>query len=167
MNNRQTTKITIEHVVVTSTKSYEQVTALLEERMGVAVELAEVLENLRTAKSSWEQVAREIEKRLGKSSFSIFSRIDHGVLLSLAGKPSKAIQYTIGNPLLAVQMTEQVLPVSLYAPFKLAVYEDDKARTIISYDRLSSLVAQYHNEKVIAIAHIVDKKLEDLVAEVI
>jgi choline dehydrogenase len=164
--NKQTTTIPIEHVVVTSNRSFEQVKESLEKKMNVVGDIDELITQLKTANVSWEQSKQAIEKRFGKSDFGIFSKIKHGLLLSLAGKPRKAIQYTIGNPLLAVQMTKHVWEAALYAPFKLLIYEDDTGRTIITYDRFSSLLSPFHNEEVNRIAQVVDKKLEDLVTTV-
>jgi len=168
MNRKQISTTTIEHIVVTSNRSYEQVTASIEEMMGSTIgDMNALIGQLDATKKSWQQASQMIEKRLGKSSFHIFSKIDHGLLLFLAGKARKAVQYTVGNPLLAVQMTQHVAAAALYAPLKLAVYEDDNARTIITYDLLSSLLSQFHNEEVTRIAEHVDSLLEELVTAVI
>ena len=162
---RQTTFITVEHVVVGSNRSYEQVKASLESRLGVVGSMDEVAGQLAAVDASWEQVTQAIEKRLGTSGFVIFSRVDHGRLLSLAGKPSRVSQYAIGNPLLAIQMVERTPEVALYAPLRLAVYEGDEGRTFVAYDRFSSLLSQYHRAGMTPIAQLVERKLEALVAE--
>jgi hypothetical protein len=105
---RQTTRITIEHIVVSSNRSYEQVKASLEARMGLLGNTDEFARQVAAAHASWEQVMQAIEKRLGTSGFSIFSKVEQGQLLSLAGKPRRVSQYAIGNPLLAIQMIEHV-----------------------------------------------------------
>lgn len=167
MDPRQIFDVTIEHVVVTSNKPYGQVTELLEKMMGGTIgDMNELIEQLDVKKTAWPQASQMIEERLGKSGFRIFSKIDHGLLLSLAGKPKKAVQYTVGNPVLAVQMTQHIPAVALYAPFKLAVYEEDTATTAITYDRLSSILSQFHNEEVSRIALHVDLLFERLLAEV-
>ena len=106
-----------------------------------------------------------IEKRLGTGGFSIFSKVEQGQLLSLAGKPRRVSQYAIGNPLLAIQMIEHVPEVALYAPLRLAVYEGEQGRTFVAYDRFSSLLSQYNRPEVTQIAQLVEQKLEALVAE--
>ena len=168
MNKKKIFSITVEHIVVTTDKPYEQVTALLEEKMSSTPgDMNELIGQLAAAKTSWAQATDLIEQRLGKSGFHIFSKIEHGLLLSLAGKPGKSVQYTVGNPLLAVQMTQHIAAVALYAPFKLAVYEEDDSKTIIIYDSLSSFVAQFQNEEVTRMAEQVDSLLEELIAGVI
>lgn len=167
LSEKQISEITIEHVVITSEKSFEKLTTALEERLGNAENMDKILGQLKESQASWQQTTQIIEKQLGTSGFAIFGKIEHGVLLSLIGKPKKAVLYLIGNPLLAVQMTQHVLATALYVPFKLEVYEDDRNRTVIVYDRLSSLLSQFHNTEITRIAKIVDKKLEELLAAVI
>ena len=55
MSKRQTTNITIEHVVVTSNKSYEDVIASLEDRMG-SVDMGDLLGHLEATNASWKLV---------------------------------------------------------------------------------------------------------------
>jgi uncharacterized protein (DUF302 family) len=84
----------------------------------------------------------------------------------LSGKPGRASQYTIGNPLLAIKMIEYAPAVALYAPLRLAVYEDDADKTFVAYDRFSSLLSTYQSAEILPIAQLVEQKLEALVAEV-
>jgi hypothetical protein len=46
------------------------------------------------------------QHQLGTSGLTILRKIETGALLTLSGKPTRAAQYTIGNPLLAIQMIE-------------------------------------------------------------
>lgn len=162
---RQTTCITIEHVVVASNRSYDQVKTSLEARLGVLGNTDDLGRQLAAANASWEQVKQAIEQRLGSSGFSVFSKVEQGQLLSFAGKPKRVIQYAIGNPLLAIQMIEHVPEVALYAPLRLAVYEGEQGRTFVAYDRFSSLLSQYHRPEIASVAQLVEQKLETLVAE--
>lgn len=162
---RHTTHITIEHVVVSSERSYEGVKASLEARMGLLGNTDEFVRQVAAAHASWEQITQAIEKRLGASGFSIFSKVEQGQLLSLAGKPRQVSQYAVGNPLLAIQMIEHVPEVALYAPLRLAVYEGEGGTTFVAYDRFSSLLSQYHRPEIAAVAQLVEQKLEALVAE--
>jgi uncharacterized protein (DUF302 family) len=163
---RQITSITIEHIVIPSNGSYEQVKEALEARLGTAEHIDEFVRQLAAVNSSWGQITQAIEKQLGASGFSLFSRIEYGDLLSLAGKPRRVSQYAIGNPLLALQMVEHAPEVALYAPLRLAVYEDDADKTFVAYDRFSSLLSTYQSAEILPIAQLVEQKLEALVAEV-
>ena len=71
---RHITHIIIDHVVVSSERSYEAVKASLEARMGLLGNTDEFVRQV-AAHALWEQVvARVIEKRLGLSGFSKSSR---------------------------------------------------------------------------------------------
>jgi uncharacterized protein (DUF302 family) len=161
------TKYTVEHVVVTTRQPYEHVKAALEAQMGVLGNTDELMKQLVTAKASWEQIRETIEKRIGRSGFTIFGKVEQGQLLSLAGKARRVIQYAVGNPFLAIQMIEHVPEVALYAPIRLAVYEAEDGGTCISYDRFTSQVARYPHEEVARVSKNVDQKLEDLVARAV
>lgn len=100
---RQTTRITIEHMVVTSDRSYEQVIEALEAQLGLRADWEEIA---RTPNGTFEQAVQLVEQQLGTSGFTILSKIEPGALLTLSGKPTRAAQYAIGNPLLAIQMIE-------------------------------------------------------------
>ncbi len=113
-----------------------------------------------------QSFAQTIEERLGTSGLSLFSRVEHSHLLSLLGKTSRATQYTIGNPLLALQMTRYMPEAALYAPLKLVVYEDEQGNTFLAYDSFVSQLAQYQREEITRVARLVEHKLEALVAEV-
>src|SRR5262249_27593221 len=105
--------------------------------------------------------------RLGSSGFMLFGTQDHGVLLCLAGQKRRAIQYLVGNPLVALQMTKHDIRASLYAPLRVLLYEDEEGRTCLEYDRPSSLFGQFGNDEISPTAAMPDKKLETLVATVI
>jgi uncharacterized protein (DUF302 family) len=162
---KHTNHFTIEHIVVSSKRPYDQVKASLEARMGVLGNTDELVRQVSEAHASWEQIAQAIEERLGSSGFSVFGKVEQGQLLSLAGRPSRVIQYTVGNPLLAIQMIEHVPEVALYAPLRLALYEGEQGGTFVAYDSFSSLLSQYHRAEIAAIAQLVEQKLEVLVAE--
>ncbi len=163
---RQTTPITIEHVVVASKQPYETVIGALEARLGPAQDWAAIWQPLAAAHASWEQITQEGEAHIGPSGLTLFFKVDHSLLLSLVGKTSRAIQYAIGNPLLATQMTRLLPEAGLYAPLRLVVYEDEQGSTFVAYDGFVSLLAQYQREEITQVARVVEQKLEALVAEV-
>jgi uncharacterized protein (DUF302 family) len=107
--------------------------------------------------------------RPGSSSprrLTLFFQVEHSFLLSLIGKTSRATQYTIGNPLLATQMTRHMPEAGLYAPLKLVIYEDEERRTFVAYDGFVSLLAQYQRDEITQVARVVEQKLEALITEV-
>ena len=137
----------------------------MEERLGVLTNADELARDLASTHDSLNEVTKVVEKRLGSSGFSIFCRVEQGQLLALLGNPRKAIQYAVGNPLLAIQIIAHVPEVALYAPFRLTVYESAQEKTFVAYDRFSSLLAQYQHPEIERIARLVEQKLEALGCE--
>jgi len=161
-----TRPLTIEHMVIASNQPYEKVLEGLERRLGSAEGWRETQQRLAAARASWEQVTEAIERTLGTSDLTIFYTIEHTPLLTLAGKTSRAIQYTVGNPLLAIQMSRLLPEAALYAPPRFVVYQDEAGKTFVAYDRFVSLLAQYQREEITRVAQIVEQKLEALLTAV-
>ena len=103
---------------------------------------------------------------VGPSGFMLFGTSDHGSLLRIVGRPRKAVQYVVGNPLFAVEMTRHSIGAALYAPLRVLIYEED-GKTCIEYDRPSSLFGQFGDGQVDAMASSLDQKLAELAAEAI
>ncbi len=162
---RQTTQITIEHIVVTSDRSYDQVVEALETQLGRRADWEHLTQTLISIHATFEQAVQIAEQQLGTSGFTIFSKVEAGVLLTLSGKPTRATQYAIGNPLLAIQIIEHAPEASLYAPLRLVVYENQVGKAVVAYERFTSQLAQYPHLEIAAVAQLVEHKLEALVAQ--
>ena len=100
----------------------------------------------------------------GSCGLIIFNIQDHGALLNIYGKPRKAKQYVIGNPLVAIQMTIHDIRASLYAPLRMIVYEDENKKTFVEYDLPSSLFGQFGNDEILQVARGLDSKLFHVVS---
>jgi uncharacterized protein (DUF302 family) len=157
-------KFTIEHIHVKTEKPFAEVAAGLEARMGKFDPTA--YEQLRNGADP-EAVRARIQGMVGPSGFMVFRTSDHGALLRLVGQKKKALQYLLGNPLLAIQMTQHDIRAGLYAPLRVLLYEDGTGKTCIEYDMPSSQFGQFGNAKVTEVATMLDRKLEQLVAEAV
>jgi uncharacterized protein (DUF302 family) len=153
------TTVPVSHVRVETAKDFVEVAAGLERQLG-RFDAGVV----RSLPADPEEAERRIGAMAGPGGFMLFGTMDHGALLSLAGKPARAVQYVIGNPLFAVQMTLHNVAAGLYAPLRLLVYEIGEGKTCLEYDRPSSLFGQFHNDRITAVAEMLDRKLEELVA---
>ena len=103
-----------------------------------------------------EAVKQHLIKVAGDTGLMIFGHQEHGKLLNIKGKPRKAIQYLIGNPLTAAEMTQYDIRAALYAPLRLIVYEEDQI-LFAEYDLPSSLFGQFGNEKILAVSKELDQ----------
>ena len=154
-------RFTVEHVRRAADRPFEEVVKGFERQLGRFD--PDVYKSLAAGGDTGEIRAR-IEAMAGPSGFMLFGTNDHGSLLRLAGQKRKAVQYVVGNPLLALQMTQHDIRASLYAPLRVLVYEDEGGKTCIEYDRPSSLFGQFGNDRISPTAAMLDRKLEALVA---
>ena len=100
-----------------------------------------------------------IEKMQGAQDLMIFLALDHGRALNLVHKQGKAMQYLIGNPLTAIQMTRHQMGAALYAPLRVLVYESTGGDCVVEYDQPSSLFGQFENPEVRRVGLSLDRKL--------
>jgi uncharacterized protein (DUF302 family) len=157
------TRFTVNHVRLTADRPFTEVKVAFERRLGsfdphVSHELAQG--------GNPEAARARIEQMVGPSGFMLFATSDHGSLLRIVGRPRKAIQYVVGNPLFAIEMTRHSIGAALYAPLRVLIYEDD-GKTCIEYDQPSSLFGQFGNPQVDAMAASLDQKLAELAADAI
>jgi len=158
------TRVTVDHVRVVADKPFDQVTKAFEQQLGQFDE--ETYKSL-AAGEDVEKARVKLEAMVGPSGFMLFRTSDHGSLLRLAGQKQKAIQYLVGNPLFAIQMTQHDIRAGLYAPLRVLIYENEHEKTCVEYDKPSSLFGQFGNAKVTEVATMLDRKLEQLVAKAI
>jgi uncharacterized protein (DUF302 family) len=149
-----TATIPVEHVTIRSQKSFESVKAALEQLVPRIDDGIFVL--LRYGEA--ERAHRELKQA---PTLSIFGFRDHGALLKIHGLPRKAIQYDIGNPLTASQMTEHQLSAALYAPIRVLLRESpDEGVVAFEYDRPVSVFGQFNNADVNKVAEELDLHLQ-------
>jgi uncharacterized protein (DUF302 family) len=156
-----TTRISVDHVSLATNKPFEDVTRVFERQLGrFDPDMYKTLAEGGDAKGA----KAKMEAMAGPSGFMLFATHNHGALLRLAGQQRKAIQYVVGNPLFALQMTQHDIRASLYAPLRVLIYENDERKTCVEYDKPSSLFGHFGNDRISPTAAMLDKKLEALVA---
>jgi len=157
-------RFVVDHVRRETDKPFEEVAKAFERQLGrfdpnVSRSLA--------PGGDTEAAKAKIEVMAGPSGFMLFGTTDHGALLRLAGQKRKAVQYVVGNPLFALQMTQHDLRAGLYAPLRVLLYEDEQGTTCLEYDKPSSLFGQFNDDRITPVAAMLDRKLEDLVTAAI
>jgi uncharacterized protein (DUF302 family) len=123
-----------------------------------AARLSSFWKNLRPLKAAGDCYG-EVCKNRGSELF-IFLKRDHGALLQVSGRPGKATQYEIGNPLTATRMTRRETPAALYAPLRVVLYENAAGRATYEYDRPSTLFGQFGDRQVTAVGRELDAEAE-------
>jgi uncharacterized protein (DUF302 family) len=163
-NLMDVTRIAVDHVRVMADKPFDEVRRAFEQQLG---QFNPDAHKSLGAGEDPEKVRAKIEAMAGPSGFMLFTTSDHGALLRLAGQKKKALQYLVGNPLIAIQMTQHDIRASLYAPLRVLLYENERGKTCVEYDKPSSLFGQFGNRKVTDVATTLDRKMEQLVAKAI
>jgi uncharacterized protein (DUF302 family) len=156
-----TTRISVDHVRLATEKPFDEVTSAFERQLG---RFEPGVYQTLAAGGDAEGARAKIEAMAGPSGFMLFGTQDHGSLLRLAGQRRKAVQYVVGNPLFALQMTQHDIRAGLYAPLRVLIYEDEQGKTCVEYDRPSSPLGQFGDDRIAPTAAMLDRKLEALVS---
>src|SRR5499427_904384 len=144
--------IAVEHIRVSSERSFAEVRRRLEETLPkLDAGIAEAL------RSGDHKRATEFDENGPK--LSIFEERDHGSLLQIFGVRRNALQYEIGNPLTASKMTRYQLSAALYAPLRVVLFEDEQGKGVFEYDKPSSFFGQYGDERVTEVGRYLDSAL--------
>ncbi|HEY3383517.1 MAG TPA: DUF302 domain-containing protein [Vicinamibacterales bacterium] len=111
---------------------------------------------------SFEQVVEALKSLVARNGMMVMAEVDQGKMLSMTGLSLKATLFLVGNPTVGKQIFEQEHAAGLYIPLRVFVFADANGRTFVEYDKPSSLLGQYKNDKVAMVADMLDKKLEGL-----
>lgn len=150
-----TQTISVEHVTITSTKTFDEVQAKL-------VVLAPRIDDGIFTLLRYGEATRALTELEAQAPLTIFGQRDHGALLAIAGQKRRSIQYDIGNPLTASKMTRHRLPAGLYAPIRVLLREEADGSVAFEYDRPASVFGQFGNDEVNAVAQKLDADLRSL-----
>ena len=147
-----TRTITVEHVTITSGNAFDSVRTKLE---GLIPRIDDgIFVLLRYGES-----VRALQELKAGPALSIFGFRDHGTLLTIARLQRRAIQYDIGNPLTASEMTRHQLSAGLYAPIRVLLREDSDGVVAFEYDRPVSVFGQFGDDEVDRVAQRLDQAL--------
>jgi Domain of unknown function DUF302 len=153
-------KVLVEHLQLKTEKPFGEVAATFEAQLGTFDPA--VYDQLRNG-DAFRAVRARLEGMAGRAASALPDQ--RPWLLRRAGQRKKAVQYLLGNPLSAIQMTQHDVRAGLYAPLRLLIYEDEEGKTCVEYDKPSSLFGQFGNANVTEVAVMIDRKLEQLLAD--
>jgi uncharacterized protein (DUF302 family) len=111
---------------------------------------------------SFDQVSDAVKALVAKNGMMVMAEVNQGKMLSMTGLSLNATLYLVGNPTVGKQLFEQNHSVGLYVPLRVFVYSDQNGKTYVSYDKPSTLLSQFHNEKISMIGQMLDQKLDGL-----
>ena len=154
-------KVEIDRLSVTSSKSFEAVLAALKAAIGRPdmVEFARAIKNAQ----SFAELERTVHQSIGNTEMMMFMEFDQGAILRKEtglDKP-KIVRFLIGNPLIMKEMVKHVPGAASYAPVTILV--DERPDGVhLTYDKMASFLATYRNAEALAVARDLDSKIETL-----
>lgn len=110
---------------------------------------------------SFEAVVDSLKALVAKNGMMVMAEVNQGQMLSMTGLSLKATLFLVGNPTVGKQVFEQDHAAGLYIPLRVFVYEDG-GKTFVSYDKPSSLLGQFKNDKVKMVGDMLDKNIGGL-----
>jgi uncharacterized protein (DUF302 family) len=104
-----------------------------------------------------------INENSGVLGLMILGSIPHGLILSLSGERHRAIQLLIGNPLIALSMMKIHAEAGVYAPLRVMFSENEPGKTVITYEKPSTLFGQWNEQIFQDTGKLLDEKMETLI----
>ena len=153
-------QLTVEHMDVTTTRSFQDAEAVLEKAAPVVA--PGLFKGLVEARASSQEIQTAVSLAQGDLQFMTLAKVSQGELTSLLGTPKKLTVYLIGNPVIANRMFERNRGAGLYAPLRASLYEDTSGNVHFSYDRPSTLLGSFKDAEIDVVAAMLDEKMAQL-----
>ena len=92
----------------------------------------------------------------------VYARIDASQGLALAGNTFKAVEYLLGNHVIAETMARHDQRALLYAPLRVLLYTDADGNAIFSIDQPSAAFASLGIAEITKVGDDLDRKVANL-----
>jgi len=158
-----THRFAAERVDVVSKKSFAELVRSFEDRVPVADPTT--LTRLLRGGATQAQIEAVVAQMSGDFGLMVLGKIKQRSFASQL-RARQIDVYLIGNPVLTDRMLDEDPRAGLYAPLRISLYQDSQARSHVTYDRPSTLLEQFANAAIRAIACVLDERLAVLTAEV-
>lgn len=160
---------------IRTSRPFDQVVAAIEARAPVVVletnhQLLgrDAIDAISAGRLDSAELRRRVESRLGSSGFMLLMKIEHDLLMGDLGRKHRSVQYAIGNPLIAKDVSDAAPKVCLYTPLRIAVLEDEKdGSTWVLYDNPKSLMGSFNSSAAKKIGSSLNQKIIKLVEEAV
>jgi hypothetical protein len=110
------------------------------------------------AGGSWPQVKAAVAV-MAPHNLMVYATVDGSALLALAGHRTKAVEYLLGNHVIAETMFRHDAHTLLYAPLRVLLYSDAEGNAVWSMDRPSDAFGSLGNEAITAVGVDLDAKV--------
>ena len=119
------------------------------------------MQRIVAAGGSWDDVRAAVAKN-APNELMVYAKIDATELFSVAGHRTPAIEYLIGNHVIAETMFRHDPKVLLYAPLRMLVYRDSDGNAIFTMDRPSAGFGSLGIAEVTKVGEALDRKVVNL-----
>ncbi|WP_066950521.1 DUF302 domain-containing protein [Streptomyces lushanensis] len=113
------------------------------------------------ARASWDEVKATIAA-YAPHDLMIYATVDATPLMSLAGHNRPCVEYLMGNHVIAERMFRHDPAALLYAPLRVALYEDADGHTVFAIDQPSTVFAGLGNPAITRVGLELDRELDAL-----
>jgi Domain of unknown function DUF302 len=110
---------------------------------------------------TWDDVRAEVAKN-APNELMRYGKIDATPLLGVAGHSTRAIEYLVGNHVIAETMFRHDPKALLYAPLRMLVYSDDDGHAVFTMDKPGDAFGSLGIGEVTAVGKELDRKVANL-----
>jgi hypothetical protein len=111
--------------------------------------------------STWDDVVADAAQA-APNGFLRYATIDASPGFSIAGHKARSVVYLMGNHTIAERMYGLNPAVMLYAPLRLALYEDPNGQARLALDQPSDQFGSFGDPDIAATGKLLDQKVADL-----
>jgi uncharacterized protein (DUF302 family) len=110
---------------------------------------------------SWDDVRAKVAEN-APNELMVYAKIDAIPLLGVAGHDVKAVEYLLGNHVIAETMFRHDPRTLLYAPLRVLVYSDPDGNAVFSMDQPSSAFGSLGIAEVSEVGLSLDRKVVNM-----
>jgi uncharacterized protein (DUF302 family) len=118
-------------------------------------------ERIVAAGGDWDEVRAAVAKN-APNELMMYAKIDATELLGVAGYRTQAIEYLVGNHVIAETMFRHDPKALLYAPLRMLVYSDSDGNAVFTMDRPSDAFGSFGIADVAKVGEGLDRKVVNL-----
>ena len=122
---------------------------------------ANAIRELTDKGGTWDDV-KQVMAAKAPHELLIYATIDATPLFSVAGYTTRAVEYLLGNHVIAETMFRHDPKVLLYAPLRILIHSDAAGQAVFSIDRPSSAFGSLGIPEVSAVGIALDQKVAAL-----
>ena len=119
------------------------------------------VQRILAAGGNWDDMRAAVEKN-APNELMVYAKIDVTALLGIAGHRTRAIEYLVGNHVIAESMFRHDPKALLYAPLRILVYSDSDDNAVFTMDRPSTAFSSLGIAEVTKVGEGLDRKVADL-----